>query len=565
MAIQPTDLVDYYMALERRVARLERTSTVANSQSDTTFVGLLAVTGLAVDSQTVVAYGTDFQVYIKFTWSAVSLDSNVITDDPLRGYLTSWTKDGTNYTAEKFSTDTEAVVGPLAQGQNITFRVRAVTQKNTYGAYSSTNVTSTLDNTAPNQPSTPTATPYLGQIRVYWDGLDVGSGAMPGDLVACEIHISTSSITFTPTAATLVDVFYPGGGYYTITDLTYGTTYYVRLVAVDKVGNRSPTSTGVSVVPVQASDGDIADLSIGKLTVGTLSADMTISARIKTANTGARVEVNTSGLQAYNSSGTKTVEVSSSTGLIDAAGKFSTGLSGASRIDIDASGTYPTIYMKDSSNNTQAFINSPGGGIGVNTANWTSGLDGSTSVTTRMYLLASGGGRMEITRASDQNRFGAYADINNDTFEGGYLKYGTTQRCIIKAQGSKVEMTAYDSTGDINQIYAKENEVKIYTDPNDDPMHVELGDGNMYTYGRNGNMSGSSLGMFLHGEQSFSSVSNQSLSWGASMASQVDTVLTIESSTTVAWTMTGSGSTGWSWQTSGTSISGFANWIGIRR
>src|SRR3954463_11329551 len=146
MAIGGNDLVDYYMQLERRVARLERTSSVSNSQSDTTYDGTLSITGLTVQSQQVVAYGSDFQVYINFSWNALSIDPNVITDDPFIGYYTSFTKNGTDYTAENFTTDTNAMVGPLAQGQTITFRVRAVTQKNTFGAYASTSATTTLDN-----------------------------------------------------------------------------------------------------------------------------------------------------------------------------------------------------------------------------------------------------------------------------------------------------------------------------------------------------------------------------------------------------------------------------------
>jgi hypothetical protein len=370
--MSPADIADYYLQLERRVARLERTSTVANSQSDTSFVGLLNVTGLTISSQTVVAYGTDFQVYLKFTWTAITLDSNVITDDPLRGYLTSWTKDGTNYTNELFTTSTDATIAPLAQGQNITFRVRAVTQKNTYGAYATVNVTTTLDNVSPGQPSTPTAVPYLGQVRIFWDGLAVGGGAMASDTVGTEIHMSISSITFTPTTATLIDVFYPGGGYYTVTGLTYGTTYYFRLVAVDKVGNRSVVSTGVSCVPVQAADGDIATVSIGKLIAGILIADMTVSARIKTANTGARVEMNSSGFQAFNSSNTQTVNISASTGNATITGAFQTGLTGQ-RIIIDSSGTYPTIYMYDSTTSNYAYINSPGSGIGVNSSSSVAG------------------------------------------------------------------------------------------------------------------------------------------------------------------------------------------------
>lgn len=395
MAVGQLDIVDYYMQLERRVARLERTSSTANSQSDTTFVGLLDVTGLAVSSQTVVAYLADFQVYVNLGWNAVSLGSELITDDPLLGYYTSFTKDGTNYSAEAF-TDTEtAMIGPLAQGQTITFRVRAVTTKGTLGDYATVSFSTTLDASAPGQPSTPIATPYLGQVRVYWDGLDVSSSAMPSDLEACEIHISTSSISFTPTAATLVDVFYPGGGYYTITDLTYGTTYYVRLVAVDHVGNRSVTSTGASVVPVQAADGDIASLGIGKLIAGSLSADMTVSARIKTANTGARTEMNTAGFEAYNSGGIRTFFVDASTGNTTITGTFQTVTSGQ-RIVIDSGGN-GTIYFYPSTGSDYSYINAPSSNsVGVNSGN------GGTGNYTRLYALPDHVEMVYLTTAQAQ-------------------------------------------------------------------------------------------------------------------------------------------------------------------
>jgi hypothetical protein len=371
MALGGGDLVDYYMGLERRVARLERTTSVSNSQSDTTYVGTLSISGLTVANQTVVAYGTDNQVYITFSWNALSIDPNVITDDPFIGYFTSFTKDGTNWSAEAFTTNTSVMIGPLAMGQTITFRVRAVTQKNTLGAYATLGATTTLDSVAPGQPSTPTA--------------------MPVDLVVTEIHMSTVSITFTPTPATLVDTFYPGGGYTTITDLAYGTTYYFRLVAVDKVGNRSVSSTGASVVPVQAADGDIASLNVGKLVAGTLSADITVSARIKTANSGSRVELNSSGLQAFNAGNTQTVLIDSASGNASILGTFRTGTSGQ-RIEIDSTG-FGTIAWYPTTGTDYAWNNAPASNsIGVNSGYQATGKG------TRLFCTPSSGELVYLTQ-----------------------------------------------------------------------------------------------------------------------------------------------------------------------
>lgn len=422
MAIGSADLVDYYMMLERRVARLERTSGTGNNQGSTSYVGLLDITGLIVANQLVVSTFNEWVVYMTFSWNAVTLDSNIITDDPVAGYYTSWTRDGTNWIAESFTTDTEATIGPIQQGQSITFRVRTVTAKGTLGNYATLTVSSTTDNVAPSQPSTPTAVPYLGQARVFWNGLAVGGGAMAGDLNVVEIHMSTSGITFTPTPATLVDVFYPGGGYYTVTGLTYGTTYYFRLVAVDTVGNRSPSSTGVSMIPVQAADGDIASMSIGKLTVGTLAADMTVSARIKTANTGARTEMNSSGFQAYNSSNALTFSVSSSTGNVTSTGVFQTALAGQ-RIVIDSTGTYPTIWMNDNTGATAAFINSPGAGLGANSSTAT---NGSETTYTRTWW--------QPTTASMEMVLGA----TTTTLRGGQYSVGYTNAITSARDNSQV-------------------------------------------------------------------------------------------------------------------------------
>lgn len=428
MTIGQSDLVDYYIQLERRVGRLERTSSAANNQNDTTFVGTLDVTGVNVASQTVVAYGADYQVYINMGWTAPSFDSNVITDDELIGYYTSFTKDGTNWTAESFTDTTTATIGPLAQGQSIVFRVRAVTQKGTLGDYATASFSTTLDNVAPAQPSTPTATPYLGQVRVYWDGLTVTATAMPADMVACEIHIDTSSITFTPSAATLVDVFYPGGGYYTITDLVYGTTYYVRLVAVDQVGNRSPSSTGTSVVPVQAADGDIASVGIGKLIAGTLSADMTVSARIKTSNAGARVEMSSAGILAYNSSEVQTVNISASTGSATLTGKVQTGTTG-DRIIMDASGySNPTIAFYPASGTNYSFINAASDILGMNSQ---SGTVSSTSVRTRC-ILGYNGAALEQINATTQATFGGQVSVGPDIID------------VILNRTGNISVVAYD-------------------------------------------------------------------------------------------------------------------------
>lgn len=357
------DLADYYRMLERRIARLER-GTANSPSTDVTVIATLAITGLALSTQTVVVDGDNYRVYLRYSWTAVPNDPSEYNKDALDGYLTSYSLDGTHWTAELFTTDTFLDVGPFTQSQVVTFRVRARSIKGTLGAYSTINNTTTADSTAPFQPSTPTVSPYLGQLAIDWNGLDVSSNPMPTDFRFCEVHLSTSGPTFTPSVATLVGTILRGGGTWVATDLPYGTLQYSRLVAVDTVGNRSVTSTAGSGTPVQANDGDIAALSVGKLTAGVITAVMTITGRLATSLTGARVEMNSTGIQAFNSGGQQTVSIASATGAVQIAGTFKTAFSGV-RLEMTNATDRSTIEFYGTAAVDPAFINSPTDGSGA--------------------------------------------------------------------------------------------------------------------------------------------------------------------------------------------------------
>ncbi len=120
------DLSDYYRQLERRVARLER-GVANNPSTDITVINTLAITGLALATQTVVVDGNNYRVFLRFSWTAVPNDPSELNKDALDGYLTSYSVDGVHWTAELFTTDTFLDVGPFPQSTIITFRVRALT------------------------------------------------------------------------------------------------------------------------------------------------------------------------------------------------------------------------------------------------------------------------------------------------------------------------------------------------------------------------------------------------------------------------------------------------------
>lgn len=254
-----TDFISYVQMLEKRLARLERATFSQGDQNDTTFVNTLTITGFAVTNQTVVLSTQETTVRVRLNWDEINADPNALNPDPVAAYLLSYTIDGTNYTAEVAATAPPVTFEQFALGTSVTFRIRARTKKNVLGPYATLNFTTTTDNTAVPQPSTPVVSSYLGQLAVSWDGKDVSAQAMPIDFQYLEVHVSTSS-GFAPGATTIRGtIISPTGGQFVVSGLTYGTLYYVRTVAVDRVGNRSVSSTQASGTPERVTGADIAN------------------------------------------------------------------------------------------------------------------------------------------------------------------------------------------------------------------------------------------------------------------------------------------------------------------
>lgn len=333
-------------------------------------------------------------------------------------------------------------------------QVAAVDQLGNVGPFTATvSITSGTDTTAPGTPSTPVLGNYLGQLKATWDGLLVGGIAPPVDFNVLEVHVSTST-GFTPSSSTLKANMSTAGSVYI--DTAYGTTQFVKFIAVDFTGNKSPASSQASGTSTQVVSSDIldaavtagkiaaaavgstqlvdasviqakigtgavgnsqlaslavqtaniadaaivtakiADLSVntakivdlsvstakianlavstaqiadaaivtakigtlavndaqigslaaGKITAGTMTADVVMSGRFATALTGARVELNSAGLQKWDASNNQLVSITGSTNLLT--GTFKTALTGR-RIEIGVSGTTGQINFTDAS------------------------------------------------------------------------------------------------------------------------------------------------------------------------------------------------------------------------
>lgn len=187
----------------------------------------------------------------------------------------------------------------------------------------------------------------------------------------------------------------------------------------------------------------IANVSVGKLTAGILSADMTVSARIKTADTGARVELNSSGLQAFNSSGTQTVDIASASGDVLITGRFRTGITGA-RLEMTDVTDRTTIYFYPSTGTNFAFVNAitdannaPNIGINSGIHSWNG--DNSRHL---IHLDNENGIFLRTRRESDQSTNGYQLGMNESTvtldwrgvsqLAGGALRMSTTEFDLLR-------------------------------------------------------------------------------------------------------------------------------------
>lgn len=213
---------------------------------------------------------------------------------------------GANQTALSWST---------APGVGIQARVRAWDRWGHASEWSSLATHTTEDDTTPPPvPSRPIVSNYIGVLRIEWDGLgSSGEDGRPPDFDRVEIHASEES-DFDPVpesfaeGGTLIGTFRAPGVYAwsppgSSGNVDYGVEWFVKLVSVDKDGNRSDPSEQDSAIPGRVEDGDIAELNVGKLTSGILTAIVANAGRIwGGVENGERYELDNSGIRFYNSS-----------------------------------------------------------------------------------------------------------------------------------------------------------------------------------------------------------------------------------------------------------------------
>lgn len=102
--------------------------------------------------------------------------------------------------------------------------------------------------------------------------------------------------------------------------------------------------TRAKIANLAVGDAQIETLGAGKITTGILAANITVSGRIATALSGARVELNSSGLQAYDGGGSLMVNISNSGGGALLTGTYKTALSGG-RVEITPGASESSVRL----------------------------------------------------------------------------------------------------------------------------------------------------------------------------------------------------------------------------
>lgn len=274
---------------------------------------------------------------------------------------------------------TTILVNELATGVGYRFRIRAVDKSGNEGDWSAIYTqTTNQDNIPPSQPTPPTVAGSVIAIQVSHN-LGTTSGGdwtLENDIDHLNVHVGTGQDFYVDEASLvgrlransgMVQAQIPAVGTFKI-DNTVGV--WVKVVAVDIAGNKSVGSDSAQVSAILVDDAHISDLSVSKVTAGTINADFVVGARIKTADSGVRVELNSSGFQAYDNAGSQTVNISAVDGSANLVGTITSGNSGGRlvvnpiiganpeiRFYVDATANYHYITT-DLSNSIQLLMNS---------------------------------------------------------------------------------------------------------------------------------------------------------------------------------------------------------------
>ncbi|MBD9700639.1 fibronectin type III domain-containing protein [Streptomyces sp. ID01-12c] len=329
--------------------------------------------------------------------------------------------------------ETTAQLQDLSPGVGYDVQIRAVDKTGNTGAWSGTTTfVASSDNLPPSTPAAPSVAASRIAVQVTHElGKSTGGTFnLESDLHHLEIHVDYEP-GFTPSESTLKGKVSATAGMIQAQIPVVATVQveetsarYVRVVAVDQTGNKSGPSDAASATALLIDDAHISDLTVTKVTAGTISADWIVGARIKTADTGARAEMSASGIEAYNTAGTRTFFADAATGDVSIIGQLISGTTGK-RLEINPTSTLlPEIRFYPNSGTDFGYINAVSAGSDVNLGMNSSPYDDDgVSCVSRAYLTTTSA-RFEVIRADTTARRGGFILAQPSSIYAGFQRGG---------------------------------------------------------------------------------------------------------------------------------------------
>ncbi len=329
--------------------------------------------------------------------------------------------------------ETTAQLQDLSPGVGYDVQIRAVDRTGNTGAWSSvTTFVASSDNLPPSTPAAPSVAGSRIAVQITHELGKASGGAfnLESDLDHLEIHVDYEP-GFTPSTTTLKGKAVANASMIQAqipvvftAQVEETSARYVRVVAVDKTGNKSGPSDAASATALLIDDAHISDLTVSKVTAGTISASWVMAGEIKTADTGARARTSVDGYELYNAAGTRTFFADAATGDISIIGQLVSGTTGK-RLEINPTATYlPEIRFYPNSGTDFGYINAVSAGSEVNLGMNSGPYDDvGVSVTSRIYLTTNAA-RLEVVRNDDFVRRGGYVIATPGNFFAGYHRAG---------------------------------------------------------------------------------------------------------------------------------------------
>jgi hypothetical protein len=204
------------------------------------------------------------------------------------------------------------------------------------GAWSTLTTWQTSGDTLP--PAAPAAPIIVAsriavQVKHMLGRADGGTFNLDADLHHLEVHGEYEPL-FEPSDSTLLGKVIANNGMIVGQIPAVGTVpiesvapVYFKVIAVDNDGNKSPASTAVQATALLIDDAHISNLTVSKVTAGTITTTWLNAGLIYSGTLGSsRTQQSALGFEAFNSSNQRTFFVEAGTGNVTITGKFQTGL-----------------------------------------------------------------------------------------------------------------------------------------------------------------------------------------------------------------------------------------------